>query len=224
MNKMKKATLILAMLFAAATAHAVAMIDWAVTGQPGPPVPVRPGPIMHKDGSAVGVYVGSADQVPWTVYLIFADMKEDIVSAIESGTFNYLVNDLTLASTKANNGHLDVSQHYTVESPLLTVYEPAPAQGPRYDFVMFYFNEEYTGLEGSSGSYFFSGIRNERAYSDKSAPTEATFYYLTLHEYDSVSNPVGGTWYNYAIVPEPSTAALLMLGVAALGSRRRARK
>jgi PEP-CTERM putative exosortase interaction domain len=203
----------LAMLFAAATTHAdMGSIDWVITGPPNT--------ITHVDG-VTGVAVG------WKLYLILGDLqtKNDIVAAINEGTFNFLVDELTLGSAlTAGPAPGMFGGEKTATSELLT-----PGQG--YQYTVLYFNEEYTGLAGSSGSYFFSmtmptGEGTRPAYLLEGFPysTGAVPFGGTLPGTDESFNNTG-TWHPYLIpIPEPSTAALLVLGVAALGSRRRVRK
>lgn len=218
---MKKATIILAglaMFFAAATAHADGSIKWMVTGENGA--------IKHYDGSVLGFDSGSAEYMPWTIYLVLTDMKDDVTAAIESGTFNLLVNDLTLGSAVTLSGMI-LGDTPLATSSLLTVGDP-PGAGIEYEYTVLYFNNEYKGEVGESGKYFFSGMNKMRAYTHTENQLENSLTETQVSfgpPYMGTTIPaVRGTWYDYAIVPEPSTAALLVLGVAALGSRRRARK
>ena len=205
---MKKATIILALLFAAATTHALAWIDWEVTGR------LSSGRFLKLEDGNTSVPDG------WSVYLIMADTasQNSIKTAIEDGSFND--GTMTLDEAFALNGLLDsgggvVGTPQTAKSPLIM-------PDAEYEFAIFYFNEIYTGAEGTSGSYFISEAilwPTYDLYDPLSAPTQVNFGYP--------SYLTNGKWYYYAIpysVPEPSTMALLVLGVAALGSRRRVRK
>ena len=193
---MKKGTVFLVALFAAAITHAAIYIEWEITGGPPNSYPI----IKNHDGGAF--------EDGWEIYLILSGNKDSITTAIENGSSVADVKALTLDYALLSSlGLPDGSRPQEATSPLFV-------NNTLYDFTIFLFNEEYTGNPGSSGWYYFSETRSGFVYDE--APGTVTFGWVDFPN---------GTWLPYAFpIPEPTAMALLALGVAAVGLRRRFRK
>lgn len=152
---------------------------------------------------------GGANLGGVAVYLVLDGYQSSILTAIEAGTFSgstagVLGSAALLAAAPRNMAGA------TATSGLL-------ASGTSYQYAVLVFNETYTGAASSTGSYKFTTLSaSTAAYtSGVDDPTQVTF---------TAVNFSGASWNGYTVVPEPTSMALLALGVAAVGLRRKFRK
>ena len=152
--------------------------------------------IKNPEGTAVGA--------GWTVYLVLTDSVADIEVAIANGTFavgsDGVLGSATTTSAASNLGSTPV----TITSGLLT-------DGTLYSFTSVYFDTA-TYVNGTTTQYKFSTASGYTPAYTGDTPTQTTWSSATF----------GGTWED--VTPEPTAMALLALGAAAVGLRRRFRK
>ena len=171
-----------------------ASIDWAING-------------VNAVKNRAGVGVGSG----WIVYLVNADYMEGIGTAITAGTFGSSTAGVLGSATTGAMSYLEETATATHSSLVA---------GTGYNYAVLVFNEVYTGMENSTGFYHFSAI----------LPASGTVpaYQLGEDPATQVSftspNMAANPWTAYTIIPEPTAMALLALGAAAVGLRRRFRK
>ena len=156
--------------------------------------------IKNQAGNNIGA--GAA------VYLVLADSVSDIISAINAGSFSSSTTGVLGSSVTSAQSNV---ARVTAESALLT-------RATSYTYTVLVFNEAYTGTAGSIGNYLFFGTVSQLAY-DPLVGDPATSALFTTPLFQS-----GTGWQGYTVVPEPTAMALVALGVAAVGLRRRFRK
>jgi len=194
---MKKMITIVAALFVAAAAQA-AVIDWEINGRD---------TLKHQSGVgnvAAGVLV----------YLVFADDAATLAATIAAGTFltqEDVLGSYAIIGSQGNFGGTTASAiHDNIDVNVV------------YEFAIIAFNEQYTGAEGSSGYYkIITGGGNHfaRGYAPPPGNAGATDPAAWIGV-DAAAAP----WVAYTVIPEPTAMALLALGAAAVGLRRRFRK
>ena len=186
--------IITCLVFAAAFTASAASINWQVSG-------LANKILNNYDGSV-------AANTP--VYLILADTASlaSITGCADKDTFVSALEDITVASgtTKADGKKWDGAGNYTAyKSPLLTA-------GAQHALAMLYYSEDAaTGI-----GYYKITTGKGNAY-DETVPGATGSISL------SYANLGTATWTKgYEAVPEPSTAALALAGLALLLKRRKA--
>ena len=187
-----KKLLTLAALVAAVTTQA-ASIQWAFSG-------------ITTSAKQIKNYAGTA--MTGTLYLILSDSASALEGATSQSAFETALEGITLGTAAVASGK--ISSTTVVNSSALTAVE---AGGPKYTFAVVVFDP-------TNAYYYLSGTKEQYAYdagAETPSPTSITF----------TANDIGETYRNnnnitWSFVPEPSTAALALAGLALLLKRRKA--
>ena len=198
---MKKLMIAAAIVCAAAVSQA-ASINWNVGGA-----------TWKRDG-------GADPTAKMTMYLIDASAWSTIESAIKNGARSFTVEDtgiLDVAQT-SNNTKGQVSTRTATPMKTITtdpfVQQPKLTPGTSYDF-------SYLVIDGDK--YFASASIPQQAYD----PADATYSDVKSITFGNSqfsgteSNPTLSGGWQTAAVPEPTSALLLLLGVAGVALKRK---
>ena len=154
-------------------------------------------PIENKDGAHIGPGA--------TVYLVLYDyMFDTLDDAINNGTFN--VNTIGVIGSATTTASSTVDP-VTLAHPMIL------DDGTMHTLAVLIFHEGDYGAAGwyTTTEYVYA---DSLGYTPPGTPQRATF--------DTLFG--GPDWNSYGNVPEPTAMALVALGVAAAGLRRRFRK
>ena len=141
-----------------------------------------------------------------TVYLIDAASWSTIETSILAGTTSFTTSDTGVLAVGATSNTKGQILSNTATSTQLTA-------GTSYNFA-------YLVIDGDN--YFASATKTQAAY-DTSDPVYSEVNSITFDAatFTSTSGLTGGTWQSSAAVPEPTSALLLLLGVAGVALRRK---
>ena len=192
---MKKTLLALALVAGLATSASALSFQWSAAG-------IKfDGAVLKKssDVTAYLVYLGSGDATYATSYALTESTTADSLTS-SMGT---KVSTSTSATTNAGK----LSTTFSFDFGEYT-------NGDVFGMVLSYKNGDDTYYNIASSTYTLSGIT-----ADNSSPDPAQFSFSYSGPTESSSVKSGGGW---TAVPEPSTAALALAGLALLIKRRRA--
>ena len=191
---MKKAITLLAVVGFAFSASA-ASFQWTVSG-------------IAFNGSTLKSDAGL------TAYLVYLGNGGSLASSYSASEIDSLVSgasDSVVGSTAKGAA----TSTYALAEPSDGDY--TSYNGDVYGILLSYVSGEKTYYNLSSATYTVSGLADETSSMDAYKPAASTFSYGSSSEGSSVS--AGSGW---VAVPEPSTAALALAGLALLLKRRKA--
>ena len=133
--------------------------------------------------------------------------------------------DATAIESLASSAVDSVSGTNTKGAAQNTYALPAPSSGDfsdlngdTYGLLLSYVNEGKTYYNLGSATFTVSGVADETSSLNQFKPAATTFSYGTKNDSATSVSPGGG----WTAVPEPSTAALALAGLALLLKRRKA--
>ena len=192
---MKKTLLALALIGGLTTTASALSFQWIATGVSFNDAVLK----KSSDVTAYLVYLGSGDSTYATSYTLNDSTTAESLAA-SMGT---QVNKSTTATTNAGK----LSTTFTFDYGQYT-------NGDVFGMLLTYKSGDDTYYNIASSTYTLSGITG-----DNSSPEAATFSFSYSGPTESSSIKSGSGW---TAVPEPSTAALALAGLALLIKRRRA--
>ena len=190
---MKRILTLITILGIGITSAQAASIQWSVSG-------IATAVLTNPDSA--GSTAGSS-----TLYFILADDLSSLSGNEKKSDFETALSAITLATaTTAADGTKPSITKQVVTSPLLNV-------GQEHTFGLLYFGED------DKGDGYYKLITATKAAYDASAPTTAK---EVKTSFSNLANASYGSSKAYTAVPEPSTAALALAGLALLLKRRKA--
>lgn len=173
------------------------------------------GSINWKIGGASNKFYDSTGSELASVdaYLLLSENYSNWTDNLSNpSTISEIASVLTSLSLDGPKEYVDLSTsgEFTSSSTSLTV-------GTRYDFYLIVVNP-------STGEYLDLGMKNQGAYKDGETATTISW---TAAQSVFTTNPAksqynANAWHSVPMVPEPSSAALALAGLALLLKRRRA--
>ena len=145
----------------------------------------------------------NGDKMTGTLYFLLTADAESLEDSVASNLFADTLDSKKLGSMELTNGK---------NTALNTVTDSSLTVGETYSFSLIVFDT-------ANQQYYVSDARTEKAYdegADVVSPNRVTF------TTSQVGSTFSATWKSTAAVPEPSSAALALAGLALLLKRRRA--
>ena len=194
-----KKLMILAAVAMATVGLQAAKIDWQLNAKDA---------IKHHDGTSL-----TGSEVVYLIYTGSADY-DNFVKGLSDGSINAgnIANQTSVYLGSANT-KADTAGMTDPASSLNRDYILAVAGGGKYDTQFVYFD-----TDASKDWYYLSNVVQGQAWDDvttmETLATKATF---TAKAYSQGK----GTWNEVTSAPEPTSAMLLLLGVAGLALKRK---